>query len=386
MIILNNKALPFPVRRAIIDGLKSVFIDGKIVEKEVPILLKANSKFGSRDRAMVANSIYEIVRYWKKYVHLANQSEISLTEDKLAKILDAFLEFKDKKIELPFEIEQSYPEWLQQMAIAELGKEKWEEQALFLNRQSKAYIRTNLLKIEPKKLETEIAQLGYTALPVEGLEGTYEIPEKNNLSHSKLFKNGFFEFQDISSQLVGSFCGVKEGQTVLDACAGAGGKSLQLAAMMGGKIQIVASDKNENKLTILRERCQRAGVKNLSTLLQRHIFSANIKADVVLLDVPCSATGTFRRNPGLKWKLTPEFLEENKVQQREILELFAPTVNENGHLVYVTCSILPSEGEKQVEWFLEKFGEDFKLVEQKRIDLSATSGDGFFMARFERVK
>lgn len=386
MIILNNKALPFPVRRAIIDGLKSVFIDGKIVEKEVPILLKANSKFGSRDRAMVANSIYEIVRYWKKYVHLANQSEISLTEDKLAKILDAFLEFKDKKIELPFEIEQSYPEWLQQMAIAELGKEKWEEQALFLNRQSKAYIRTNLLKIEPKKLETEIAQLGYTALPVEGLEGTYEIPEKNNLSHSKLFKNGFFEFQDISSQLVGSFCGVKEGQTVLDACAGAGGKSLQLAAMMGGKIQIVASDKNENKLTILRERCQRAGVKNLSTLLQRHIFSANIKADVVLLDVPCSATGTFRRNPGLKWKLTPEFLEENKVQQREILELFAPTVNDKGHLVYVTCSILPSEGEKQVEWFLEKFGEDFKLVEQKRIDLSATSGDGFFMARFERVK
>ena len=352
----------------------------------MPILLKSNSKFGSRDRAMVANSIYEIVRYWKKYVHLANQSEISLTEDKLAKILDAFLEFKDKKIELPFEIEQSYPEWLQQMAIAELGKEKWEEQALFLNRQSKAYIRTNLLKIEPKKLETEIAQLGYTALPVEGLEGTYEIPEKNNLSHSKLFKNGFFEFQDISSQLVGSFCGVKEGQTVLDACAGAGGKSLQLAAMMGGKIQIVASDKNENKLTILRERCQRAGVKNLSTLLQRHIFSANIKADVVLLDVPCSATGTFRRNPGLKWKLTPEFLEENKVQQREILELFAPTVNDKGHLVYVTCSILPSEGEKQVEWFLEKFGEDFKLVEQKRIDLSATSGDGFFMARFERVK
>jgi 16S rRNA (cytosine967-C5)-methyltransferase len=77
-------------------------------------------------------------------------------------------------------------------------------------------------------------------------------------------------------------------------------------------------------------------------------------------------------------------LEENKVQQREILELFAPTVNENGHLIYVTCSILPSEGEKQVEWFLEKFGAEFKLIEQNRIDLSANSGDGFFMAKFVR--
>ncbi|MBK8672813.1 MAG: RsmB/NOP family class I SAM-dependent RNA methyltransferase [Bacteroidetes bacterium] len=382
---MENKAMPFPVRKAIIEGLKSVFIDGKIVEKEVPILLKANSKFGSRDRAMVANSIYEIVRYWRKYVYLSNQTEISITIEKLANVLDAFLEFRHKNIALSFEIDQSFPDWLQNIAIEELGKEKWEEQAILSNQKSKVYIRTNFLKITAKKLEAAIKELGYTALPVENMNGTFEIPEKNNLSHSKLFKDGFFEFQDISSQLVGTFCGVEEGQTVLDACAGAGGKSLQLASMMDGKIQIIASDKNENKLTILRERCQRAGVKNLSTLLQRHIFSANIKADVVLLDVPCSATGTFRRNPGLKWKLTSELLEENKVQQREILELFAPTVNENGHLVYVTCSILPSEGEKQVEWFLEKFGAEFKLIEQKRIDLSAISGDGFFMAKFERI-
>lgn len=376
--------MPFPVRKAIIDGLKSVFIDGKIVEKEVPVLLRSNAKFGSRDRAMVANTIYEIVRYWRKFMYLSNQSEIALNNEKLSNVLDAFLEFKDKKIEIPFEIEQSFPDWLQTIANAELGIEKWEEQAIFLNQKSKVYIRTNLLKIEPKKLEAAIKELGYSALPIQNMYGTFEIPEKNNLSHSKLFKDGFFEFQDISSQLVGAFCGVSEGQTVLDACAGAGGKSLQLASIMNGKIQIIASDKNESKLTILRERCQRAGVKNMSTLLQRHIFSANIKADVVLLDVPCSATGTFRRNPGLKWKLTAELLEENKVQQREILELFAPTVNENGHLIYVTCSILPSEGEKQVEWFLEKFGAEFKLIEQNRIDLSANSGDGFFMAKFVR--
>jgi 16S rRNA (cytosine967-C5)-methyltransferase len=317
-------------------------------------------------------------------MYLSNQSEIALNNEKLSNVLDAFLEFKDKKIEIPFEIEQSFPDWLQTIANAELGIEKWEEQAIFLNQKSKVYIRTNLLKIEPKKLEAAIKELGYSALPIQNMYGTFEIPEKNNLSHSKLFKDGFFEFQDISSQLVGAFCGVSEGQTVLDACAGAGGKSLQLASIMNGKIQIIASDKNESKLTILRERCQRAGVKNMSTLLQRHIFSANIKADVVLLDVPCSATGTFRRNPGLKWKLTAELLEENKVQQREILELFAPTVNENGHLIYVTCSILPSEGEKQVEWFLEKFGAEFKLIEQNRIDLSANSGDGFFMAKFVR--
>lgn len=377
--------MPFPIKRAIVEGLKSVFIDGKIVEKEVPILLKSNPKFGSRDRAIVANAIYEIVRYWSKYLYFAQQSDTHINLEKLEKIVEVFFEHQQNGLELPFEIEQSFPLWLQQRAISEIGKEAWEQQAIQLNQKAKVYIRTNLIKIEPKKLASAIKELGYEALPLADIDGAFEILGKNNLSHSKIFKDGFFEFQDISSQLAGVFCAVKEGQIVLDACAGAGGKTLQLASIANGKLQIIASDTNENKLNILRDRSQKAGIRNVSTILQRHIFSSNIKADLVLLDVPCSATGTFRRNPGLKWKLTNEQIENSIVQQKEILSLFSATVAQNGHLVYVTCSILPSEGEQQMEWFLEKFGDQFQFIEQQRIHLTDDSGDGFFMAKFKKL-
>ena len=173
---------------------------------------------------------------------------------------------------------------------------------------------------------------------------------------------------------------------VIDACAGAGGKTLHLAALMKNKGKLIAMDVEATKLTELQKRARRAGVSNLEIRTidsSKTIKRLENSADRLLLDVPCSGLGVLKRNPDAKWKLSPEFIQNVRDLQQHILQDYCNMIKKQGLLVYSTCSILPSENEQQVERFLKNNEDKFELLEEKH-HWPSDGFDGFYMALFRR--
>lgn len=175
---------------------------------------------------------------------------------------------------------------------------------------------------------------------------------------------------------------------ILDACAGAGGKTLHLAALTQNKGQIIATDIYSSKLKELKRRARRAGAHNIETRLidtTKVIKKLHGKMDRILIDAPCSGLGVLRRNPDAKWKLEPQFLETIQNTQQEILQSYSKVLKSGGKLVYATCSILPSENQDQVKIFLEsEIGKEFELEEEKSLFAHLDGFDGFYMARLSK--
>jgi 16S rRNA (cytosine967-C5)-methyltransferase len=203
-----------------------------------------------------------------------------------------------------------------------------------------------------------------------------------------MFKEGHFELQDASSQTIAPFLEVKPGMRVVDACAGAGGKALHLAALMENKGQIIAMDIYQNKLYELKRRAKRNGAHNIETRWienSKAIKKLHGKIDRLLIDAPCSGLGVLKRNPDAKWKLQSEFLATIQKTQADILERYAKMVAPQGKMVYATCSILPSENQKQIKRFLETdIGKTFELEAEDTLLPSKTGFDGFYRARLMR--
>jgi 16S rRNA (cytosine967-C5)-methyltransferase len=175
---------------------------------------------------------------------------------------------------------------------------------------------------------------------------------------------------------------------VVDACAGAGGKTLHIASLMENKGQIIAMDIYENKLNELKRRAKRNGAHNIENRVidsTKPIKKLYDKADRVLIDAPCSGLGVLRRNPDAKWKLQPEFIDKIKVTQQEILQQYSRMTKVGGKLVYATCSVLPSENQDQVKTFLaSEAGANFVLLNDKKVLAHKSGFDGFYMALLER--
>ena len=188
--------------------------------------------------------------------------------------------------------------------------------------------------------------------------------------------------------MIAPFLQVKPGMRVIDACAGAGGKTLHLAALMQNKGRIIALDTEGWKLEELKKRGRRAGVANVETRViesSKTIKRLEKSADRLLLDVPCSGLGVLKRNPDAKWKLSVEFIDRVKAIQQQILTDYTSMLKPGGLFVYSTCSLFPSENEQQVEKFLKANSNKFELQEQKTI-LPSDGFDGFFMARMKKVE
>jgi len=213
------------------------------------------------------------------------------------------------------------------------------------------------------------------------------LKKRLNVSGLDSFKAGHFEIQDAGSQLIAPYLDVRPGMSVIDACAGAGGKSLHLAALLGNTGSILSMDIEHHKLQELERRAARNGVTNLTTM---HISSNKIietlseTTDRLLLDVPCSGLGVLRRNPDSKWKLKPEFLDKIRKVQAQILENYSTMVKKGGKMVYATCSILPSESEEQVRAFTKRHKADWQFVSEHRTSPARDGFDGFYMALLER--
>ena len=392
---------------AVIDSLNYIFNDGLYADKVVEKTLKRDTRWGARDRKFIAETIYDCVRWKRLYNEIAGTKD-HYTQENLWKIFTVwatlkgiqlpdwkqFIDTPVRRIKGKFDelqservFKESIPDWMDKLGEKELGKQ-WDKELSALNQQASVVLRANTLKTSKQKLQKLLLEDSIETELLKNYADALQLAERKSIFRTEAFQNGFFEVQDASSQLVAAYLDVKPGMRVVDTCAGAGGKALHLAALMENKGQIIALDIYANKLKELKRRAKRAGAHNIEP---RHIDTTKVikklynKADRVLIDAPCSGLGVLKRNPDAKWKLQPEFIEEIKKTQAEILSKYSQMLKIGGKLVYATCSILPSENEKQVENFL-KSNEGFKLISENKVLPSVSGYDGFYMALLERIK
>ena len=386
------------------DALQETFFqEKKYADKVIERLLKAHRKWGSQDRQTVSEIFYNIIRWKKRLEYYMGEG---VKPNNIYKLILAYLlwskthykkfeEFdgikvadiltKLKKGTVPTKaIEYSIPDWLAETLEKELGK-NWEREMLALNEQAPTVLRTNSLKTTPRELIADLNDENVEAFTIKNYPDAVQLAEKKNVFLTSAFKDGLFEVQDASSQKIGELLDVKEGMRVVDACAGAGGKTLHLAALMKNKGQIIALDIYEWKLAELKRRAKRAGAHNIETRLisdNKVIKRLHEKADRLLIDAPCSGLGVLKRNPDSKWKIDQEFIDRIKVEQQQILQDYSKILKKGGQMIYATCSILPSENNEQVKIFLET-NPDFSLIKDEKI-MPSEGYDGFYMALIKR--
>ena len=386
------------------DALEETFFqDKKYADKVLERLLKAHKKWGSADRQVVSEIFYDIVR-WKKrleYYMGEGTKPSNIYNLILAYLLWKKVKYKkfdefdgiktggilsklDKKTFPTKAIEHSVPDWLAGLFEKELGA-KWEKEMSALNEQAPVILRANSLKISAENLVEILKEESVNSFVLRGYPDAVQLEEKKNVFLTSAFKEGFFEVQDASSQKIAELLDVKEGMRVVDACAGAGGKTLHIAALMKNKGQIIALDIYEWKLAELKRRAKRAGAFNIETRFiedNKVIKRLHNTADRLLIDAPCSGLGVLKRNPDSKWKIDEDFINRIKTEQENILHNYSKILKKGGKMVYATCSILPSENGEQVRKFLAE-NTEFALMKEENI-MPSDGYDGFYMALIER--
>ena len=393
---------------AVIDGLLMIFNEGEYADKVIQKLLKRDKRWGSRDRGFVAETTYDIVRWKRLYAEIAQVKEPFSRDDawrlfavwatlKGIKLPDwkYFEDTPTRKIKGRFDelskdrkLRESIPDWIDELGVKELGEAKWTKELAMQNKQANVILRVNTLKTSKADLKLKLESENIETLEIEGYPYALQLKERANVFTTEAFKDGWFEVQDASSQLVADFLDVKPGMKVVDCCAGAGGKTLHLSALMENKGSVVAMDIYESKLKKLKIRARRDGAHNIDMKVidsTKPIKKLYGKADRLLIDAPCSGLGVLRRNPDSKWKLEPEFIDRIRKTQQDVLQQYSKMVKPQGKMVYATCSVLPSENEAQIKTFLEsESGKDFTFVKEKKILAHETGFDGFYMALLEK--
>ena len=393
---------------AVIDALNLIFNENEYADKVVQKVLKFDKRWGSRDRGFIAETTYEMVRYKRLYTEIA-EVKAPFSRPDLFRMWAVWAVLKGIKLPDWKQIEptperrikgkfdelskirkyrEAVPDWIDDLCEKSLGEKLWTAEIAKLNQPAEVILRTNTLKTTKEKLRKALLDEGIVTEPIKGYASALRLPERANVFVTQSFKNGFFEVQDASSQLVAAMLDVKPGQRVVDTCAGAGGKSLHLAALMENKGQLIAMDIYGSKLKELKRRARRNGAHNIEP---REITSTKVfkklygSADRVLIDAPCTGLGVIRRNPDTKWKMQPEFLEKITKVQQEILRSYSKILKPGGKMVYATCSILPQENLDQVKSFLaSEEGKDFSFINDKKIYASKSGYDGFYMALLEK--
>jgi 16S rRNA (cytosine967-C5)-methyltransferase len=263
----------------------------------------------------------------------------------------------------PAPVAGDYPEWLDGYLAQVFGDDRVAEAAAMASR-APLDLRVNSLKAKRDKVLGSIAHLGARPTPWSpiGLRIELGADARNPGIHAEEeFIKGAIEVQDEGSQLVALMSAAKPGERVIDLCAGAGGKTLALAAMMQGKGRLIATDHDKRQLAPIYERLSRAGVHNADVRAPKGgddpLADVRASADLVLIDAPCTGTGTWRRNPDAKWRIRPGALEVRLKDQREVLDRAAALVKPGGRIAYVTCSILAPENGEQILDFISRHPE-----------------------------
>jgi 16S rRNA (cytosine967-C5)-methyltransferase len=392
-----------------IDSLQMIFNDGEYADKVVAKALKKDKRWGSHDRKFVAETIYDIVRWKRLYAEIA-QVKAPFSRDDYWKMFAVwavlrgyplpewkyFEETPVRRIKGKFDelsktrrLKESIPDWMDELGVKELGEELWSKELTAQNKSADVILRVNRLKTTPKELHAKLFDIDIETITHPDYPDALILEKRANVFLNDYFKAGLFEVQDASSQLVAPFLDIQPGMRVVDACAGAGGKTLHMASIMQNKGQIIAMDLYESKMKQLKLRAKRNGAFNIEYRIidsTKVIKKLHDKADRLLIDAPCSGLGVLKRNPDSKWKLEPEFIENIKKTQQEILQNYSKMLKSGGKMVYATCSVLPSENIEQINTFLaSEEGKKFKFVKDKAIFAHQTGFDGFYMALLEKL-
>lgn len=386
----------------ILGSLDLIFHEGQRADKVIEKALKSHKKWGSRDRKFFAENVYEVVRWrrllaalaggenpWRVWaVHwLRAGHELPNDWPETQGLSLETLRRREKGISSPA-VRESFPDELYEIGSSELGPE-WESVAHALNKPAEVFLRVNGLRALPQEVTASLEkeQIFAEAVGVKELPWALRLKERKNTFATQAFRDGLFEVQDAASQLIAPLLDPQPGQRVIDACAGGGGKTLHLAALMRNKGKIIAMDVHDWKLQELKTRARRNGVDIVETRLidsTKAVKRLAESADRVLLDVPCSGLGVLRRNPDAKWKLNHEEITRLRTLQSEILGSYSQMVKKGGQLVYATCSVLPSENEKQVQAFLAAKGAQWSLVKELHLRPDRQGYDGFYAALLKR--
>jgi 16S rRNA (cytosine967-C5)-methyltransferase len=387
---------------AVIQALQLIFEENRYADKVIEKVLKQNPRWGARDRRFIAETTYDIVRwyrwfreltqakgtdYWKLLAAWCILSEVDLPDwDEFKDVSSADVLERDKRKMYSRKIRESIPDWLDELGERELGSTKWDRELHALNEEAPVVLRVNTLKTTKESLQRTLQEENIDTVSLPAFPDAIILEERQNIFTTPAFKEGLFEVQDAGSQMISPFLNVEPGLRVIDACAGAGGKTLHLASLMKNKGRIIAMDTEQWKLDELQKRARRAGVSNIETRLiesGKTIKRLANSADRLLLDVPCSGIGVLKRNPDAKWKLSIPFVDKVKELQQHILNDYCDMLKAGGLMVYSTCSILPSENQDQVQKFLQEKKDGFELVEEKHI-LPSEGFDGFYMALIKK--
>ncbi len=404
-----------PLLAAVERALTDVLRLDRPADSALRAFFKANERLGRRDRGLVAETVFDVLRHRRRYAHQAQSLRGPLPR-RLA-WLSLALRYGEAVIPglradaadedalrralatdpggLPQPVRLSLPDWLHaellEQARAEGGAMPHaavERLGVALLRPAPLDLRANLLKTDRDALRATLAAADVESEPVEGCATALRVHGKPALERLAAFERGEFEVQDVGSQRLVEFCAPRRGQTIVDFCAGAGGKTLALAAAMRSSGQVYACDVSNARLQRLKPRLARSGATSVQPFGLDSEHDPKLRrlagrADLVLVDAPCSGTGTLRRNPELKWRMQPPAIDELNARQASILEAAARLVKRGGTLVYATCSLLRRENEAVVEAFSGRHtGFSDPVVLRIRPDID--DSDGFFAARWVR--
>lgn len=352
-------------------------------EQDLPLDLvisryfKMHHSLGSKDRAFIAENIYGMIR-WKSLIDFFCNPNATWME-RWEKFQNLEM-LKTTHASIPDHVRLSFPEELYNLIIKSQGIEQGNAICAASNYPAPTTVRVNTLKTTREALLEKWSH-EYQVSPCKHSATGIIFHKKINFFGLPEFKQGLFEVQDEGSQLIADLMQVQPGQQVLDYCSGSGGKTLAFAPKMQQKGQIFLHDIRIPILDECKKRLRRAGIQNAQIALPDDPKLKRLKKnmDWVLVDAPCSGTGTMRRNPDMKWKFNLEMLQRLQGEQRSIFEKALSFMKPSGRILYATCSILNEENENQIEHFLKTYelkleGEPFKSVPQEG------GMDGFFAA------
>ncbi|WP_423709183.1 RsmB/NOP family class I SAM-dependent RNA methyltransferase [Undibacterium sp. WLX3042] len=385
---------------------------------------REHPRLGSRERGVIAEAIYGLLRNKSVYTNFAESGSGSpmrrltllgladavgveslggLTEDE-ASWLERVMQID--RSHLPVAMKANLPAWLWDKLSERFGEDTALTLAESLNKPAPLDLRVNSMRANRDDVAAALAEAPIIAEPTAYAGTCLRVKKKPSIQNLPLFKDGTIEVQDEGSQLLAQLLGARRGEMVADFCAGAGGKTLALGAIMRNTGRLYAFDISEKRLAKLKPRLARSGLSNVHPVVIAHEKDAKIKRlagklDRVLVDAPCSGLGTLRRNPDVKWRQTAEGVAELNVKQASILASASRMVKPGGRLVYATCSILDEENEAIVQAFMAEHP-DFTLVPaskvlaEQKIELEMGDylklyphlhqTDGFFAAVLERNK
>ena len=379
---------------------KSVLLNHSVADHELATAFEENPKWGKRDRSFVAETLFETTRWRRVLAFLCDSEETNslITAQWVLMGYDLpdwheynglppeeILARQSLITDQPRAVRQSIPDWLDKIGEAELG-DQWEPQLAALNEKSSVFLRVNTLLTTVEEAQAWLAEHNVETSTLPDHPHALALPLGKILPKS-LRLDGRIEIQDPSSQTIAPLLNPQPGERIIDACSGAGGKALHLAALSGNEARVFAMDVDEKKLAALKPRAKRARASSISpkTITENTPTDFADVADSLIIDSPCSGLGTLKRQPDLKWRLKPAALDRVRSIQAQLLAEYPQMLKPGGKLLYATCSILPSENQNQIAALMERNPGKYKLISQTNLLPSETGHDGFHASLLEKL-